>query len=243
MTRLDWLDREEFLASRFRYRSGEHVTFLGPTGSGKTTLGYQLLARVARPKLPAVVLASKPRDKTVVQFSTESRFRTVKTWPPAWTPWKEMKPPGWTLWPPHSLVDPVADDIRIYWEFRRAMLDSYKRGDRILFADELMALRDIKPPKNEPSLERFAITLWTRGRSMGCAMWGGSQKPTHVPLWAYNQAEHLFLHNDPDKRARDRFDEIGGVDPGMVKAEVMRLPKHHFLYIRRDGPRICVIGP
>ena len=57
--------RDDFLSRRWRYRAGEHVTILGPTGSGKTYLGYQLLEKVATPKLPGIVLVMKPRDATV----------------------------------------------------------------------------------------------------------------------------------------------------------------------------------
>jgi hypothetical protein len=76
---------------------------------------------------------------------------------------------------------------------------------------------------------------------MGTAIWTGSQKPTHIPLWAYNQAEHLFLAYEPDARARKRYDEIGGIDPYIVEDAVLDLDRHEFLYIRRDGPVICKI--
>jgi hypothetical protein len=62
-----------------------------------------------------------------------------------------------------------------------------------------------------------------------------------IPLDAYSQAEHLFLFHDPDKRARERFAEIGGVDPYLVQEAVLRLGRHQALYIRRDGPAICVV--
>jgi hypothetical protein len=115
------------------------------------------------------------------------------------------------------------------------MLDCYKRGNRIVFCDEAYGL------SNELGLNRELVTLWTRGRSMRTGIWAASQKPTHIPLHAYNQAEHLFLANDPDKRARDRFSEIGGVDPDLLKATVPQLEKHEWLYVRRDGPVMCVV--
>lgn len=226
-------EREEFIADRFRYHPGEHVTMLGPTGSGKTTLKYQLLQRVARPSLPAIVLAMKPRDRTVESWNRALGFKKVRTWPPTSALWD--RPPGWTLWPKHTF-DPDRDDRILYDAFRKAILDSYKKGNRILDADELYGI------STELRLERELITVWSRGRSMGCGLWGGTQRPAFVPLWAYTQAEHLFLHNDPDKRARERYDEIGGIDPGFVRAVVMTLQKHEWLYIRRDGPRYCIIG-
>lgn len=235
MTRVESFPRDEFLTERWNYRAGEHVTILGPTGTGKTYLAYQLLKATATPKLPGVVLVMKPRDKTVADWTKTTGFRRVRSWPPTLSIWNPReKPPGWVLWPKHTF-DPDRDDAILYAEFRRAILDSYKRGNRIVFADEMYGL------SHELGLDRECVTIWTRGRSMGTGIWCASQKPTHIPLHAYNQAEHLFLARDPDKRARDRFSEIGGVDPDLLKETVLQLEKHEWLYVRRDGPVMCVV--
>lgn len=231
--------REEFLTRRFRYRRGEHVTVVGPTGCGKTHLVYQLLERVARPSLPAIVLVKKPRDAVIVEWGKRLHYRRVPHWPPPvnwWNPWH--KPPGYLVWPRTNFtVDIQTERARKAAIFRKALMDGYRRGNRILYVDDTYGISEIL------DLDDELIELWTELRSMDGSLWTSFQKPSHVPTWAYGQAEHLFLFHDPDKRSRERFAEIGGVDPDLVRDAVMALPRHAALYIRRDGPRMCVLAP
>lgn len=231
-------DREDFLDHYWDYRPGQHVSLIGATDSGKTTLSYQLLQKSATPELPAIVLVMKPRDATVEKWDKVLKFRRVRHWPPTPSLWQPRKPPGWTLWPMHSF-DPDVDNERMRGIFRTAILDSYRKGNRILFADEVYGL------VHELGLQTECVAVWTRGRSMGTGMWAATQKPSHVPLWMYNQAQHLFLAYEADKRARQRFGEIGGVDPKLVEELVLSLDKWEWLYIGRGdkgGPVMCIIS-
>lgn len=232
-------EREEFLTEVWDYRPGEHVTILAPTGGGKTHLGYQLLEVTADPDLPAIVLVMKPRDETVVKFSRRVKFRIVRQWPPPKTSALYGRPPGWVLWPSHTF-DPDVDDARQLVIFGRAIRMSYRRGKRIIFADETYSLEHELP---HGGLTKILRAVHTKGRSMECGMWSSSQRAAYINKWAY-QAHHLFLGFEPTDDARARLSEIGAaVDKALVRRIVGELGKHEFLYINRDERTMCIIGP
>jgi hypothetical protein len=237
------LSRQTFLDEYWAYRAGQHVTILGKTNSGKTTLGYQLLDKSARPELPALVLVMKPRDATASHYARGQDMPRVRYWPQAPNPMRR-KPRGYTIWP-QPTFDPDRDDETLFWTFRSVILDSYKRGNRILFADEIVDVSELRS-QIEPklgNLRRPLDAVWKRGRSMGCGLWAATQRPAGMSYHGYSAPEHIFIAHDPDYRTRKRYDEIGGVDTGLVQSVVMRLPPWHFLYLQRSTGTYCVVAP
>lgn len=234
-------DRDDFLTRRWKYAAGEHVSFIAPTTSGKTTLAYQLLGESATPDLPALVVCMKPRDAVVSKWNRELGFMRVRSWPPPPTSWPR-NPPGFTLWP-KTTKDFHRDDAALREEFVTALRFTYERrrpggfrkGPWIFFADEVLGLtKDLRMGQELDS-------CWTRGASNGLGVWAATQAPAHVSLHMYSACHHLFLSREPDKRRRDRFSEIGGVDPDLVKATVARLLKFQWLYIRRSDGAMCIV--
>jgi hypothetical protein len=231
---LETFGRDEFLNERFSYdSSGPHITIVGPTRCGKSYLAQQLIDRIARPEHPAIWLMKKPRDPLVAAAGRQLGLKRVRDWPPLIMPW-QRKPRGYLVWPKTSF-DPDVDHPHKHDVFRRALMHSYKRGHRIIYVDDTYGIGKVL------GLNNLLIELWTELGSMDAGLIAGFQKPSHVPLWAYNQAEHLFLFHDPDKRSRERFQEIGGVDGHIVQDTVMRLQRHQALYIRRLGPAMCIV--
>lgn len=207
---------------------------LAPTQSGKTTLAFQLLQKTTKPDLPGLVLVMKPRDPTVTKWTKALKYKIVRDWPPKIA--RYPKPPGYTIWPKHTF-DIDTDDAKLKAVFNRTIMDSYKRGNRILFGDEVYGL------DKELGLGKQLQTVWSRGAAMGCGLWSASQRPFSVPQMAYSQATHVFLAHDPDKRDRDRYGEIGGVDPKALSNAVLGLKKYQFVYVNRNGPYTAIIDP
>lgn len=231
--------RAEFLERRWDYKPGQHVTGIGFTQCGKSTLMFELLERSANEKCPAVVLVSKPRDPTPTRWGRRLKYKRLHTWPPPpRAPWSS-RPSGWMLWPKLGDLEKDPDTLRA--AFHKAMTESYsqaagRRGqNRIIMADEIIGA------SKRLGLGKDFDQLWEQGSGMGIGLWAAAQRPFNAPQNAYEQSAHLFLWRSTDRRNRQRFGEIGGVDPDLVARVTTSLGPHQVLYIRRTDYTLCIV--
>lgn len=236
--------RKEFVNERFSYKAGQHIVFAGPSQNGKTTLAFDLLEVSATPQLPAYVVVSKPEDKVSATRGKELGYRRVSEWPPQTTV-KEMidgKPSGYLIWPKFGdMATDVPNAARVT---RDVIGATYANGARK--KKGILVLDDTYLKSRVLGLDREMTTLHAMAGAMGIGAWTFVQKVTgagETTLIAYSSAEHLFLFNEPNKAYREKFGEIGGVDPKKVEAAVMSLDKERFqcLYIRRTGRHLCIV--
>lgn len=243
------LERDEFLDEYWNYQAGEHVTVLGPTQSGKTTLAFQMLHKVTPktdtyplPKdyIQGVVLVMKPRDEVPEAEMKKLQYKKVTSWPPASsTRWHPRQPPGWVVWPKLGNIE--TDDAKLTRVFDTVYKTLYaetakkKARPKIIFCDEIVGIT------KELGLERRVKAVFMRGSSMGLGQWSASQRPFEVPLLAYNSPTHLFIHRDDDKRNRDRYREIGGIDKDMIESVMREMELHEFLYFNRKERSVSII--
>src|SRR6266567_8289715 len=101
--------RDEFIEQRWEYKPGEHVTFLAPTQTGKTTLKFELFRETLSKNLKAVSLIMKPKDAVPEAYRKPLKFDRVEDWPPSHIRKAIVDPNGWMVWP-KTTFDPSVDD-------------------------------------------------------------------------------------------------------------------------------------
>lgn len=237
-------DRRTFFDEVFDYTPGDHCTFLAPFGGGKTQIAFQALEVTASPDMQATIFVMKPKDVTVERFmrAHPKKWPLVRDWPPARAKlgariFRE-KYDGYVLWPKEtgSLQADVQHQQDVFGFCLDNMYISAKKHPNIMFIDETFSITN--ELKLGPELER----AWSKGRSVGNSLWAASQRPANISQYAY-QAQHIFIGQDMDARAHERYAEIGGAfDPQIIKTLIIGLKRFEFLYISREERALCIIG-
>lgn len=238
--RVPWNGPEGFLA-RLDWRQGEHVSLIGPTGTGKTTLALEILPR----RQWVVAIGTKPRDTTLQGILRPGRtgrlarilgtdeggsgdYARIGEWPPP------LHTPRVVLWPRVSGMT-AANRRAIQAEIiGDALAEIFTAGAWCVFADEVWYL-----------CKRLGLTeeleeLWTQGRSIGISLVAATQRPAYVPLYMYDQATHLFFWADNDEANLRRVGGIGSLSPRIIRETVAQLAPHDVLYVNARSGAMCI---
>lgn len=210
----------EFL-ERFKWAQGEHITAIGHTGSGKTTLINQLLQL----RQYVVFLATKKKDKTVDWLKKNEGFIEQKVFAPDLYLHRKggtkiiVKPPF------SSHPDTMLYEHHV--EFRRVLTTAFVNGGWTVDVDELRYVAGMLKLAND--LER----IWLQGRALKVSLVGCTQTPKWIPTSAYSQCTHLFFWKDNDASNLKRLVEInsGHINPKELGKEIANLPLHDFIYL------------
>ena len=208
------------------WRPGEHVSILGPTGSGKSHLALALLEQ----RRYVVALCNKTRDSTLAPLVRRGGgWRRIKTWPPPVPP---RFAPKVVVWPkPRSLSTARGEQADAF----AATLDGiYLGGGWCLFIDEAYYLA------NTLGLATDMKVLWQQGRSAGTSIVACSQRPAFIPLEMYSEASHVFIFRLRDQQSIKRLGEVGNVDPRQLAGVVESLDRWEFAYVDARSGNVAV---
>jgi energy-coupling factor transporter ATP-binding protein EcfA2 len=236
------------------YQPGQHVTFLGPSGRGKTRLAVELLMSVRKHhdeiRFAALHGKIKGRDLTIENLSKRTGAPMVTRWPPQGirARYRARKYHGAILRPLTKPLDnPDEENQLLKGEYRKAIHASYhapKKKPVILLVDEAHQTH------TDLGLRKDCEGPLMRGRPV-CGEWSLVQRGRYVSYHVYDQAEHVFMFYDPDRNNQERYSEIGDVDPRQLVALSRQLKTEtvkdgstisEALYFRRSGNQLAIVG-
>jgi ABC-type ATPase with predicted acetyltransferase domain len=174
--------------SNMGWKQGEHVTIIGPTGQGKTTLALDLMGQRGYP----LIIATKPRDATLEKMSRGRDWHVITDWPPART--KTI------LWPKLNRTSDVQNQADV---IHRALENVFISGGYAVLIDELSYVIDTLKCRRE------VTQIWQQGRALGISLVTCILRPTHIPLLAYDQATHIIMFRDNDETNLRRMGGLG----------------------------------
>lgn len=211
--RLAW---KEFLAG-FKWDQGQHVTLLGHTGSGKTTLARHIIQK----REHKLIFATKPRDPNIEVFKRDG-FYLTRTWPVDPRIRRNV-----LFWPKIE----KATDIGLQSEaIGRCLQSVYRTGGWCLYFDEVRYITDTL------GLRNVLEVIWLQGRALKLSVLAGTQRPAWIPREAYSEADHLFIWRSTNRYDLKRLEDASNIDTKELAPILRHLPKHDVLYINtRNG--------
>lgn len=190
----------------------EHVTVVGPTGQGKTTLMLALLKERARLRSShIVIMAAKPKDATLSRLG----WPILREWPPGYGQAQVI------YWPKFGDVRGVIARQRA--AFEPVLADIFADGNRTIYIDEAAYFtEDLK-------LDGILRRIWQMGRSQNLLVVAGTQRPVRVPRPMFSECSWFAAFRSTDEDELRRVSEIGGADTKALRAIIRTLQPHEFV--------------
>ncbi len=234
--RVEVVGWEEIWESREEWTPGEHISYIGPTGVGKTTAIVDLLERSTQ---HSILVVTKRRDKLVTRLPQERGWTLVRE--PAdvfrrfgrltprdaewWNGQRERPLQRIVFWPKAGAgLRARAAELQ---ENVYSILDhAYDRGGVTVAIDETTFAAE------ELGLRKPLVLVWNEGRSSEISVLAGMQRPALVPRASRSAPTYLgiFRTADPDD-LKATAEMAGFADRKALTAEIAALPEHHHLLV------------
>jgi hypothetical protein len=225
------------------YVPGQHVSFFGPTGRGKSTLCFQLLGEVISPDHPVISLHGKikGRDPVIQKAAKRYHLRVVPELPSLTRQRYDAKRRynGYIVVPLEKPGDPAAEKVALTKAFKDAIGQNYRTTKR----HTITHVNEAHQIQEELKLKTDVEAPLMRGGPDN-AVWNEAQRGRYLSYHTYNAPEHLFIFYDDDADNRKRYSDFGCADPDEIYELTSNLRTERSrdgrtisqcLYIRRSG--------
>lgn len=215
---------------RGQWQPGEHVSLVGPTGTGKTTIMVGVLPM----RKYVLALDAKGGDSTLARLEQHGFQRT--TWPPS----KEIREQIELGQPARLIIgSPVrtTEDLpRLRHEMAQVLTDAFNEQGWTVYLDELQIIADRRIMNLSSAVERNLIAARDRGVSMVMSF----QRPANVPRSASEMSTWFLVLYTRDRDTVRRLAEMAGRPVAEMRGFVQGLPEYAVLVFSRN-PRAPVI--
>lgn len=202
-----------------KWQQGQHLSIIGPTGTGKSYLSLRLLEFRAF----NVVFGTKVKDNTLESFSKTKNYKIQRVFKPNENTYKYI------LWPKFSKPGDEQEQRKVFIDAFNTM---FVQGAWTVYVDETYYFSDFL------KLDYYLRLYWTQARSNNITLVASTQRPRDVPLLMYDQSYHLFFFRMNDEADLKRIGGINNNNSRVIRDTVSQLERHEFLYVNVFGDMV-----
>lgn len=227
--RIPWAQLEPDFLSVWGRPNGkiesEHISIVGPTGSGKSKFqAYVLAQRVKLRGSHVMVIATKPADATLRAM----RWPIIRKWPPEYG-----KHERFILWPPNPRNEHEARLIQ-HMTIREALNSIWQEK-----ANTIVAFDEIAYVEQELKLRMLIERYWREGRSLGITILATTQRPRNVTRYMWSEPSWIVAFRPDDEDEARRVAEIIG-GRRLFTQSLLDLQRHEFILINRRDKDVYI---
>lgn len=225
---LERVDAPE-LFKRMRWKQGEHVAAIAPTGRGKSVL----LRSLCWQRDWVAWLSTKKSDDEYIRMMGMGYERHEK-WPIKKPP-REQRLQRALIWPKYKKLLDVYDMGSPV--FKRLMADVYEDEGWTVVLDDLYFLSEELKCRKEITALNYQV------RSLKVSLVSAMQRPKKIPLETWDQSTHLFL------RPIGNYDDLMvlrgkiGRDMKLIEGWMSQLREFEWIYFNEEQPAPMIYKP